>query len=75
MSFTITVDVFCDVEECLRWDSGCSSYRINKKEAWKHAAARGWTRVKGKHICPICNGKASHYSEIYGYSYVEEKRP
>lgn len=56
MSFTITTDVFCD--KCMDWTPGTASHRIDKRSALEIAKSRGWTKKSGKHLCPLCNGKA-----------------
>lgn len=68
MAFTITTDVFCD--DCGNWDAGESGNTIMKTRAWARVKKRGWSRERGKHICPVCNGKATGKGE-YGYYYVE----
>lgn len=71
MSFTITTDIFCD--RCHNWDAGISDNQVCKRDCWTVAKARGWTKEKGKHICPLCNGKATNKSEQYGYTYAEKE--
>lgn len=76
MSFTITTDVFCD--NCSDWTSGVSEGSPNRTKAWLVAKSRGWTKVDGKHLCPLCNGKA--YGKISensggGYLFKEDKEP
>lgn len=55
MSFTISTDVFCD---CGLWTHGATGCRPERALALKRAKAKGWTFKNGKHLCPVCNGKA-----------------
>lgn len=71
MSFTITTDVVCD--NCHDWADGHSSNRINKTAAWKAVKQRGWTKVKGKHLCPLCNGKAEYRHTDGSYTFKNRK--
>lgn len=71
MSFTITTDVFCD--KCNDWTSGVSRARVDKRGALQRAIRYGWTMVAGKHLCPICNGKASLRLGSGEYIWKEEK--
>lgn len=72
MSFTITTDVFCDAEGCGDWVAGVSKTTIQKTKAWKRAEYCGWTKVDGKHLCPLCNGRASY--KLPDGSYVWNKK-
>lgn len=54
MSFTITIDVFCD--ECSQWthgDQGNGGAR-HKKRSFEMAFNQGWLKIAGKHLCPAC---------------------
>ena len=60
MSFTTTIDIFCDGEGCGDWTHG--DVTTQRWRAESAAKAKGWTQGwrKGKkiHLCPLCNGKA-----------------
>lgn len=70
MSFTITTDVFCD--ECHDWTSGTSSHTPERGESWKLAKQRGWKKVKGKHLCPICLGIANYRCKDGSYEFIKD---
>lgn len=67
MSFTVTTDVFCDL--CSDWTSGVSGPLNGKKVAWEVAKSRGWSKVEGKHLCPVCNGRASRAHPDGNYTF------
>lgn len=60
MSYTYTVDMFCDF--CCNWKPGTSSgIPVSLREVWKKMKREGWEIVwengKQKHKCPVCLGK------------------
>lgn len=57
MSFTISIDVFCD--KCGDRTSGTVGIKNGKKESWRMAKTEGWRLVNRKHFCPVCVG--THY--------------
>ena len=66
MSYTITVDIFCD--SCPAWmeEGGAAASKPDKKEANGRAKWFGWT-VKGKkHYCPKCVEKRKALSDREG---------
>lgn len=69
MSFTITTDVFCD--KCGDWIHGVAASATMKAEAWAKARTSGWSKKDGKHVCPMCNGKAEYRLSEGRYIYKE----
>lgn len=71
MSFTISTDVFCDGPCGGFWTEGTVGPENGRRESWKIAVARGWIKKDGKHLCPVCNGRAFGSGQ-YGMHWKEE---
>lgn len=72
MSFTITTDVFCD--GCSDWTPGVAGSSPKRGSAWALAKRRGWSKEKGKHLCPLCNGRAEYKFADGGYKFKERMK-
>jgi len=68
MSFTRTIDLFCD--KCGRWKHGETGWGSGVlKSIWTFYKKEGWERHKEDgsfiHICPVCLGKISQYYDYF----------
>jgi hypothetical protein len=54
MSFTITTDIFCDVESCAEWLHGTVDTKVDKVVTRQKAKKLGWKVIGNLAICCDC---------------------